>query len=362
MHWRARRWASLLAISFTVTTTHHQKNQKRSPGLPHTWTFVCIWELIACNRRSDSLDAAINTSNDAGAALSTPVAEQELTNRFLSLFARVHHGEGIGALLLAGHVFMLLSAYYILKTVRESLILSEGGAEIKAYSSAAQAMLLLLIIPSYGWLASKLKRDRLLTFVTLFFASHLIVFVLLARTSVHIGVVFFLWVGIFNLFVISQFWALANDLYEEEQGKRLLPIVGIGSSVGAWVGSVYASSLFSTFGTSGLMLLATGLLFACIGTHRALRRFPKAFRKDGQAVAQTPLNNQGAFRLILHSRYLFWIAILIVVLNVVNTTGEFMLSKLVVNETDRMANAGLISPAQKTAYIGCLLYTSDAAD
>jgi AAA family ATP:ADP antiporter len=213
-------------------------------------------------------------------------------------------------------------------------------------------MLLLLIIPAYGWLTSKWKRARLLTFVTLFFASHLILFVLLARTGVHIGVVFFLWVGIFNLFVISQFWGLANDLYEEEQGKRLLPIVGVGSSVGAWVGSVYASRLFSTFGTSGLMLLATGLLFACIGTHRALRRFPKAFRKDGQAVAQKPLNKQGAFRLILHSRYLFWIAILIVVLNVVNTTGEFMLSKLVVNETDRMANAGLISSAQKTAYIG----------
>jgi len=164
--------------------------------------------------------------------------------------------------------------------------------------------------------------------------------------------VFFLWVGIFNLFVISQFWALANDLYEEEQGKRLLPIVGVGSSLGAWVGSVYAARLFSTFGTSGLMLVAVGLLLACVGIHRALRRFPKAFRKDGEAIGQKPLNKQGAFRLILHSRYLFWIAILIVVLNVVNTTGEFMLSKLVVNEANRMANAGLISSAQKAAFIG----------
>src|SRR4030095_163376 len=132
-----------------VTTTHNQKNQKRFRGLPHTWTFVSIWEQIDGNRGSDSLDAAINTSNDA---LPAPVAEQEVTNRFLSPFARVHHGEGIGALLLAGHVFLLLSAYYILKTVRESLILSEGGAEIKAYSSAAQATLLLFIIPAYGWL------------------------------------------------------------------------------------------------------------------------------------------------------------------------------------------------------------------
>jgi AAA family ATP:ADP antiporter len=296
--------------------------------------------------------ATIKTSTDADAIVPARSAKPRLTDRLLSAFTSVQEGEGIGALLLAAQVFLLLSAYYMLKTVRESLILTEGGAEIKAYSSAAQAMFLLLVIPSYGWLASKLKRDRLLTFVTLFFASHLLIFVLLARTGVHIGVAFFLWVGIFNLFVISQFWALANDLYEEEQGKRLLPIVGIGSSLGAWLGSVYAAKLFSTFGSNGLMLIATGLLLACVGVHRALRWIPRAFRKDGQALGQKTLDKQGAFRLILHSRYLFWIAILIVVLNVVNTTGEFMLSKFVVNEADQLAKTGIISSDQKATFIG----------
>ena len=298
------------------------------------------------------MDGAIDTSNDPGAALPTPVADRELTNRFLSPFARVHHGEGIGALLLAGHVFLLLSAYYILKTVRESLILSEGGAEIKAYSSAAQATLLLFIIPAYGWLASKLKRDRLLTFVTLFFASHLVMFVLASRAGFHVGVVFFLWVGIFNLFVISQFWALANDLYNDEQGQRLLPIIGIGSSLGAWVGSVYAAELFPIFGKAGLMLIAVGLLIACLGIHHLVRRFPQAFRKDSEAIGQKVLSKEGGFQLIFNSRYLFWIAVLAVVLNVVNTTGEFLLSKLVVAEADRMANIGMISLEQKPVFIG----------
>jgi len=298
------------------------------------------------------LDAAINTSNDAAAALSPPVARQELTSRFLSPFANVRHGEGIGALLLAGHVFLLLSAYYILKTVRESLILSEGGAEIKAYSSAGQATLLLFIIPAYGWLASKLKRDRLLTFVTLFFASHLVMFVLASGAGFHVGVLFFLWVGIFNLFVISQFWALANDLYNEEQGQRLLPIVGIGSSLGAWVGSVYAAELFPAFGKNGLMLIAAGLLLACVGIHHLLKRFPQAFRKDAHAIGQKVLSKEGGFQLIFNSRYLFWIAVLAVVLNLVNTTGEFLLSKLVVAEADRMASIGMISLEQKPVFIG----------
>ena len=278
--------------------------------------------------------------------------KRELTDRFLSGFATVRHGEGIGALLLGGHVFLLLSAYYILKTVREGLILSEGGAEIKAYSSAVQATLLLLIIPAYGWLASKMKRDRLLILVTLFFASHLGVFVALAKAGFHIGVAFFLWVGIFNVFVISQFWALANDLYNEDQGKRLLPVVGVGSSLGAWVGSVYASRAFSTFGSSGLMLIAAGLLLGCVAIHQALNRFPQAFRKDDRAIAQKPLNKDGAFRLILNSRYLFWIAMLVLVLNVVNTTGEFLLGKLVVNEADRMTATGVISAEQKAEFIG----------
>jgi AAA family ATP:ADP antiporter len=310
------------------------------------------WALIDRRRGTGSLEAGTRLSNNSAAVASAAEHKQELTDKLLSAFAPVRRGEGVGALLLAAHVFLLLSSYYILKTVRESLILSEGGAEIKAYSSAAQATLLLLIIPSYSWLASKMKRDRLLTLVTLFFASHLGVFVALAKAGFHIGVAFFLWVGIFNLFVISQFWALANDLYDEEQGKRLLPVVGVGSSLGAWIGSVYAGRVFSTFGSSGLMLIAAGLLLGCIAIHSALNRFPHSFRKDGQAIGQKPLNKDGAFRLILNSRYLFWIAILVLVVNVVNTTGEFLLSKLVVNEADRMAVTGMISAEQKAEFIG----------
>jgi ATP:ADP antiporter, AAA family len=276
----------------------------------------------------------------------------KLSDRFLSLFAEVRAGEGIGALLLGANVYLLLAAYYVLKTVREALILSEGGAEIKAYSSAAQAGILLLIIPAYGVLASRVNRDRLMTFVPAFFASHLAVFYLLGRAGFSIGVLFFLWVGIFNLFVISQFWAFANDLYSKEQGKRLLPIVGIGSSLGAWLGSIYAGRLFPVFGTLGLMLLAGGVLLICVAANRMVKRFPQAFSEDSQAAAEKPLGSGGAFRLIGSSRYLFWIAILMVVVNVVNTTGEFILSKMVVEHADQLIASGVASGDQKAELIG----------
>ena len=66
------------------------------------------------------------------------------------------------------------------------------------------------------------------------------------QAGLRVGIVYFLWVGIFNLMVIAQFWAFATDLYTPEQGKRLFPLIGVGSSLGAWVGSVRAGQIVST--------------------------------------------------------------------------------------------------------------------
>jgi len=298
----------------------------------------------------------MSSSPDAVAPIqpvsSAPGRRRGLTDRFLSLFTEVRNGEGIGALLLGAYVFLLLESYYILKTVREALILSEGGAEIKSYSAAAQAMFLLLFIPLYSRLASKLNRDRLISGLTLLFASNLAIFYFLGRSGLHLGVVFFLWVGIFNVMAISQFWALTNDLYSSEQGKRLLPVIGIGSSLGAWMGSVHAGELLPAFGTYGLMLVAGGLLLACLGMKRLVNRFPESFNRSAPGDAEKRLDKQGAFRLILNNRYLFWIAILMLVLNVVNTTGEFILSKLVVEHADRLVASGTVLASQKAEFIG----------
>ena len=69
----------------------------------------------------------------------------------------------------------------------------------------------------------------------------------------HIGIAYFLWVGIFNLMVIAQFWAFAADLYTPEQGKRLFPFIGIGASLGAWLGSVRAGDLMARAGPPRLL-------------------------------------------------------------------------------------------------------------
>ena len=104
-----------------------------------------------------------------------------LVERLLSPIADVRHGEAASVLLMTLLMFLLLAAYYLLKTAREVFILTEGGAEVKSYSSAGQAILLLGLVPAYGAFASRVNRVRLVKWVTLFFASNLVLFVLAVR-------------------------------------------------------------------------------------------------------------------------------------------------------------------------------------
>jgi AAA family ATP:ADP antiporter len=249
------------------------------------------------------------------------------------------------------NVFLLLTAYYIIKPVREALILGELGAEIKSYAGAGQALLFLLIVPVYGAIASRVNRVRLINGVTAFFISNLIIFYLLGQSNVQLGLVFFLWVGLFNLMLIAQFWAFANDIYTREQGKRLFAIIGIGSSLGGIVGARLASGFFKPFGPYTMMLITAGLLVVCmILTAMVHQREKRAIEAKGsREVEDNKLAAAGGFSLIWRSRYLLLIAILVLLSNFVNTTGEFILGKAVAQHAE--AVAGSQTEAQE-AYIG----------
>ncbi|MBI2504137.1 MAG: translocase [Candidatus Latescibacteria bacterium] len=241
---------------------------------------------------------------------------------------------------------MLLTAYYLIKPVREALILTGGGAEIKSYAAAGQGLLLLGAVPLYAWLAGRLPRRQLIAGVTLFFAACLGGFYLLARMEVPLGVVFYLWVGIFNLMVISQFWSFANDLYTPEQGKRLFPIVAFGASAGAVLGSYVAQLLIGPLGVYQLMLVAGGLLVLSLGLTLGV----EGRMQPAAAGAAPPPGRAGAFALVFANRYLLLIALLMLVLNWVNTTGEYLLGRLVSGEAaEAVARGAALSEKE---YIG----------
>lgn len=285
-----------------------------------------------------------------------PATARGLLERLLRPFAEVRTGEGPTALLLMLNVFLLLTAYYIIKTVREPLILTGGGAEVKSYAAAGQALLLLVLVPAYGAFASRVNRVKLISWVTVFFISNLVVFYLLAVARVPlVGVAFFLWVGIFNLMIIAQFWAFANDVYTEEQGKRLFAIVGFGASLGAILGAAVAKWLIKPVGVNELMLVAAAILVACIVLTRVinLRERAAAVRAlEGRspttsapqrvrpAAAEEKLGREGGFQLVFRQRYLLLIALLMLVLNFVNTNGEYILGRTVTSHVQALAAAG----------------------
>ena len=284
---------------------------------------------------------------------STPPPKSTI-GRLLSPIADVRAGEERSVLLMTLIMLLVLGAYYMLKTAREVFILTEGGAAVKSYSSAGQAILLLGLVPAYGAVASRLDRTRLVLGVTLFFASHVVLFALAQRAGVHIGVVYFLWVGIFNVMVIAQFWALAADLFTPEQGKRLFPLIGVGSSLGAWLGSVRAGQLMESMGPLRLLAGGGAILVVCALLAVVVSR-RRATADPGEAVAaDPPMTKTGGFTLIRNDRYLMLIALLTVLLNVVNTSGEYLFGRYVVEQANAIYGLGAEAAAARQQYVGNL--------
>lgn len=260
--------------------------------------------------------------------------------RLLSLCTRVRGGEGRGVALLLTNSFALMLAYYLLKPVRETLILTQGGAELKSYAMALQALVLLVLIPIYSRWAASRDRLQLVRGVNLFFAANLVVLFVLGQTGAPIGLLFFVWLGIFSVTVVAQFWAFAADLYHVESGQRLFAAIMVGASVGAWAGSRISGMLSGTLGPWGLMLLAGGILVAtvslCNGAGRAV---PSHARRQSRVTPDRQASWSG-FRVVLSDRYLRLVALLVVLLNCINSTGEIMLADWVTRHANELVHAG----------------------
>jgi len=281
-----------------------------------------------------------------------PAPDKGLIERLLSPIADVHRGEATSALLMTGTMFFLLYGYYLLKTAREGFILSEGGAEVKSYSSAGQAVMLLALVPAYGALASRVNRVQLIQWVTLFFASNLLLFLLALENGLRVGIVFFLWVGIFNVMVIAQFWGFAADLYREDQGKRLFPLLGVGSSLGAWLGSIRAGQIVASQGTARLLVGGATILVLCVVLARIANGVTARGPKAKAVVDQKLESGPSGFSMLLSDRYLTLMALLVLLLNVVNTSGEYLFGKYVVNAAMAAHGGGPESEAARQQFIG----------
>ena len=275
----------------------------------------------------------------------TDTRPRSALDRFLGIFADVHSGEGLTAILLALNVFLILTAYYILKPVREALILSEGSAELKTYMAAGQVVALAFIVPFYGKLVASRPRMRLINTVTAFFTGCLILFYFLAKAGVPLGIPFFIWIGVFSLMIVAQFWSFANVIYDKAEGERLFAIVGFGASLGAVAGSRIADVLIEPVGINQLLLLGAAVLGGQVlltnyVDHRERRHIQSHTRKVSASKTATKASHSQSFRLVFKTRYLIFMAIMLMLANWVNTTGEYILSNIVKQHAQQLLAGG----------------------
>jgi AAA family ATP:ADP antiporter len=250
--------------------------------------------------------------------------------RLLTLFTRVRPGEGRSVALFMLHAFLLLFSYQIVKALREAFMLAKFSAEVRAYAVAVTALVLMVLVPVYGAVRRRLDGERLLGAVTLFFAVNMLVFAAVAWSGLAIAFAFFVWVSIFGVMVVAQLWAFAADSLNLKSGQRLFPVIMVGANIGALVGAKTAQLAVEALTPVGLMLVAVLLLSATV----LLSAPERAAVPDGsRAVAAEhgkPVPKLlGGIGLVMRDRYLLLVALLVVLLNWINTTGEFILADFV---------------------------------
>lgn len=260
-----------------------------------------------------------------------------LLKKFGNLFGDIREGEGKVVAILGFNIFTAMVCYYIIKTVREPLILTTGGANLKTYAAGVQAAILMGFVPAYGWLTSRFARQKAIPILLVFFLICIEIFFALGLVEVPmLGFAFFVWVGIFSLVLIAQFWSFANDVFDTNTGERLFPVIAIGMTAGSWLGSVVAAALFAT-GMSPFIILQVAA--AVLLVHLFFYRLSETSVANiqGEIASDSPekdgkdelLENHNGFSLVFKNRYILMIAALMLLLNLVNTLGENILSRMV---------------------------------
>ena len=279
-----------------------------------------------------------------------------VTERFLSRFYRVEPGEGRSVALFFCYALLMMVSYYILKTIREPLLLTSSSAEYKSYAHAVIALLLLLIVPLYGWVFRSTRKRQLTQIVTLFFLACMALFFLAGRKGMDIGFAYYVWVGVFAVMVPTQFWAFAADSYSLDSGKRLFPVIMVGATAGSLMAPTLSGALFPTLGPWLLMLAAMALLAMTLPlVSRSKSAIPARSRSPGEVPgARSDGGILGGLALVFSNRFLFLLALLILLLNWVNTTGEYILAEMVVRHAEAAvaANVGVDKSEFIAAFYG----------
>jgi AAA family ATP:ADP antiporter len=239
------------------------------------------------------------------------------------------------------YFFSLLCGYYVLRPVRDEMGI-QGGVENLQWVFTGTFVVMLAAVPLYGWAVARLPRRRLLPAVYLFFIANLLVFHLLMGTGLVPEVTaraFFIWVSVFNLFVVSVFWSFMADLFSNAQARRLFGFIAAGGSAGAVTGPALTTALAPMLGPANLLLVSSAFLavaMVCIGRLLAWSaQQPGNTAQAAAAVRGTGGSLWAGLRQVLVSRYLLGICLYILLYTTLSTFLYFEQAHIVQDAFDQ---------------------------
>lgn len=203
------------------------------------------------------------------------------------------------------YYFFILSSYYIIRPIRDDMG-AAGGVENLPWMFTGTLVAMLIANALFAALVAKFSRRRFIPIAYRFFILNLLLFFVLLllnqkNQQVWVGRAFFIWTSVFNLFVVSVFWAFMADVFSTDQGKRLFGFISVGGTLGGIVGAAITATLVQRVGTLNLLLISAALLEL---SAQCVRLFPTAF--DGsrasireKAAAESPIGG-GIWAGIIH--------------------------------------------------------------
>ena len=234
------------------------------------------------------------------------------------------------------YIFCVLSSYYILRPIRDEMGVA-GGVENLQWLFTGTLVGMILVNPPFAALVAKLPRVRFIAVTYRFFIANLLIFILLlnvatAEQHIWVGRLFFIWTSVFNLFVVSVFWALMVDVFDSEQGKRLFGFIAAGATLGGIAGSSITASLAKDVPATYLLLGSAVFLEAAVFSVRRLARLSDALRQRPAAQSGESLIGGNVLSGLTHafkSPYLVNVSVYILLFAITSTFLYFQQAEIV---------------------------------
>jgi ATP:ADP antiporter, AAA family len=233
------------------------------------------------------------------------------------------------------YIFAILSSYYILRPIRDEMGVA-GGVENLPWLFTGTLIGMIAVNPPFAALVAALPRTRFISLTYRFFVANLLLFALLLYSAtetqnIWIGRVFFIWTSIFNLFVVSVFWAVMVDVFDTEQSKRLFGFIAAGATLGGIMGSSLTAALATEVSSAMLLIISALLLELAIFSVRRLSRLAGGLRAVSAArLDETPIGGSILAGVVhaLKSPYLVNIGVYILLFTITSTFLYFQQAEI----------------------------------